>query len=264
LNKYEFDELLKHVALENAGQMERKIIEDEYRAAKIVEEDDEKLLELIHESDAKYRRTQRRKHIKRILQTAAAVVLVFSVTNATSFSNLDASKEHVFKTIETDTGGKISFTTKDEDKYVSKEEPLEISIADSNGEATFREGEEEMLKGLTGYWYPEEIPEGYRLTEVTDDAFGIELFFENTEIDAYIRVSTEDSSGNSRYAADHNYYRDCVVDENKGMTIYNVEDHSTTIVWLVQEQDMAISFHISENDSLGYAIEMVESLIFVQ
>lgn len=206
------EDLLKEAASIVSEDMEKDLEEYKMRAESLSPEEapvDEAFLKFAKEYDA---RRRSKKRVGKILKTAAVFLLSIVAVGGIAIETSEAFRAKFFDLVLNKDTGFIELTPE-------------------------TQSEKELTDDLSGYWYPEYLPEGCKLTSSEDNDFMLKFTF-MPEDEAFVIDLTEyDPDGLSmQHNMDINTVEEVTVGEYEAYLFTNEKDQNFTLVWQVENK----------------------------
>lgn len=225
--KYSEEEILTLMAKKVALEFENEIDEMENNLLEVPEELDHKTQSMINEMILKDRRNKYRNSLKRV---AALLIVCLSIFNMFAFTVSEAYREKVLK-------------------FVPHEEDGSVHL--------LHENEAELLDGWDDYWYPDYLPEGYRLVAAEKEGVTLLVFISDFD-DCVIRIEQYSENAGMAFNTDGVEYRSIDINHYDGFIFVDERYDSVLLVWRTDESILQI--HLSGSIDEEVAIQIAESM----
>ena len=211
MNDNERERILDLTAETLDQALEKKVRQLDGAQGSIPENLDLRQHALVMEIEAERQAEQKRLRHKRIMQTAAAVVLCVTVTFGATMGVSEGFRKRVFQVLNQAQNGSVTLLT---------------------------EEEEELIGAWTDYWHLGYLPEGFHLIEADEmDHF---LLYMN-DVGGTIRMFEESGESAASFNTDTTECSEIKVGIHDGYIFFGAEGDSVDVYWMTDTRTLFMS-----------------------
>lgn len=214
--KYSSDEVLKKVAELSKQEIHDKDNEYVKKMESIDEifpiEPDQNFLEFARDFDAKKKKRDRARRMKRFSQVAAVFLVCVVVTCSVALEASDAFRVYFYS----------------------------LFSNDSNGSVVLSEHELDLIGDWEDYWYPGFMPEGFNLVDAGDDSGQKILLFESSDGKKELRIIEIPLDASIGVDTGTNSIEEIKIGYYKGYLFDNKKQDCINVFWQTDDRQIAI------------------------